>query len=93
MRRKNAKAEVKELIDSFVVAANGEEVVCTQLASDQEDKGFWMNLHSQASHDRSHIRDIPTQAPRSYPGNVVRSRADALRAAMTHGKDIAIPKG
>ena len=93
MRRKNAKAEVKELIDSFVVAANDEDVACTQLASDQEDQGFWMNLHSQTSHGRSHIRDIPTQAPRSYPGNVVRSRADALRAAMTHGKDIVIPNG
>ena len=93
MRRKEAKAEVKELIDSFLVAAGGEEVVCTQLANDQEDEDFWMNLPAQTSHDRSHIRDIPTQAPRSYPGKIVRSRADALRAAMTHGKDIVIPNG
>ena len=74
-------------------AANGEEAGCKQLASDQEDEGFWMNLQPRASLNRSHISDIPTQAPRCYPGNVVRSRADALRAAMTHGKDIVVPNG
>ena len=93
MHRKEAKAEVKELIDSFVVAANDEDAGCTQLASDQEEECFWTNLQPLASHGRNHIRHIPTQAPRGYPGNVVRSRADALRAAMTHGKDIVIPHG
>ena len=90
MRRKAAKAEVNEVIDSFMIAASGEEVGGTQTASDQEDEDFWMNLPAPSSQDRRHIHDIPTQAPRSYPGKVVRSRADALRAAMTHGKDVVI---
>ena len=93
MRRKEAKAEVKELIDSFLVAASGEEVVGTQPASDQEDEDFWMSLPAQSSHDRRHIREIPTQAPRNYPGKFVKSRADALRAAMIHGEDVSCPNG
>ena len=93
MRRKEAKAEVKDLIGSFMIAASGEEVGCTQPASDQEDEDFWMNLPAQSSHERRHIRDIPTQAPRSYPGKILKSRAEALRAAMTHGEDVVSPNG
>ena len=83
MRRKVAKAEVKELIDSFMIAASGEEVGGTQSASDQEDEDFWMNLPAPSSQDRRHIHDIPTHAPRDYPGKLVKSRAEALIAAKT----------
>ena len=90
MRRKEAKSEVNELINSFVTAANGEEVGCNLLANDQEHEAFWMDACAQPSRDHNHFRGIPTQAPRGYPGKLVRSRADALRAAMTHGKDVVI---
>ena len=83
MRRKAAKAEVKELIDSFMIAASGEGVGGTQTASDQEEEDFWMNLPVPSSQDRRHIHDIPTHAPRDYPGKRVKSRAEALIAAKT----------
>ena len=84
MRRKAAKAEVNELIESFMIAASGEEAGSTHPASDQEEEDFWKNLPAPSSRDCRHIQDIPTQATRNYPGKPVRSRAEALRAARTH---------
>ena len=84
--RRDAKAEVDELINSFVAAVNGEDGECDQPANDQEHEAFWMNLPTQPSRDHSRFDGILAQAPRNYPGKCVRTRTDALRAAMNHGK-------
>ena len=99
LRRSEAKAEVTEVISSFLQAANGmdhkdgsvtsivghgaEGEEPTRFASNDSDEEFWMSL--PASDDRtSHIQCIPTQASRPYPGMMVRSRVSALRAAKLH---------
>ena len=87
MRRKAAKAEVNELIESFTIAANGEEAGSTNPTSDHDEEDFWNNLPASDSRT-SHIQSIPTQASRNYPGMIVKSRADALRATKFHVKDV-----
>jgi len=99
VRRSEAKAEVTEVISSFLQAANGmdhaDETVTsivvpgaegkepTCIASNDSDEEFWMSL--PASDDRtSHIQSIPTHASRHYPGMMVKSRVNALRAAKLH---------
>ena len=88
--RREARAEVKELIESFTAAANCEVVTAvvngpassagaTVGEDEQSDEDFWTNLPTLASQDRTHIREIPTQAARAYPGKAVRTRADVLK--------------
>ena len=60
---------------------------------EQSDVDLWTNLPTRANLDRAHVHEIPTQACRKYLGRLVRSRADALKAAMPHGKDSANPHG
>ena len=88
--RKEAKSEVKELIESFTAVANSEDVIAEVdgLASsvdaavdedEQSDENFWASLPTMATQNRTHVREIPTQALRAYPGRMVKTRADLLK--------------
>ena len=65
--------------------ADRDELTCA--ADDNSDEEFWMNLPACDSR-ASHIQSIPTQASHNYPGMIVKSRADALRATKFHVKDV-----
>ena len=109
-RRKEAKAEVSEVIRTFIQATNGgeharyEEMAETRSHADGDElrrsaddlldrkdeadsEEFWMNLPASDSRT-GHIQGIPTQAIRNYPGMIVKWRADALRAAILHDKNV-----
>ena len=90
LRRKEAKSEVKELIESFMAAANGEEVnaevdglassfIAAAGEDEQSHENFWASLPTMATQNRTHVREIPTQAVRAYPGRMVKTRADLLK--------------
>ena len=97
LRRREAKAEVAEVITSFLQAANdldhedgiikslggqgAEGKEPTRFDGNDSDEEFWMNL--PAISDRtSRIQCIPALASRPYPGMMVRSRVSALRSAQ-----------
>ena len=85
-RRKNAKKEVREVIRSFISAADDvehtrNEVAAVHAAGGDSDEEFWRNLPTVT--DRScRIRDVPVQASRLFPGRMVRSRMSKLQSAQ-----------
>ena len=88
-RRKDIKAEVDDLVSTFIAAT---EVPITasgtrdrMMEDEQSDEDSWTNLPTLANHGRVHVREIPTQAYRKHPGSLVKTRADALKAATLHG--------
>ena len=84
-RRKEVRAEVDGLITSFIAAAGvGSRVDSGNdrtVEDEQSDEDFWTNLPTMANHDRTRIQEIPTLPVRTYPGRMVKTRADALNAA------------
>ena len=91
-RRKEAKAEVDGLVSSFIAAAGvgSRTNIGTHdrtIEDEQSDEDFWTSLPTMANQDRTHVREIPSQAVRAYPGRTVKTRADALNAAALHSKD------
>ena len=91
LRRKEAKSEVKEITESFTAAANNVGVptdgdgranpIVTTVGEDEQSESFWTTLPTMAAQNRTCIREIPTHAVRTYPGRMVMTRADLLKAA------------
>ena len=91
-RRKEVKAEVDCLVSSFIAAAGvgSRTNIGTHdrmIEDEQSDEDFWTSLPTMANQDRTHVREIPSQAVRAYPGRTVKTRTDALNAAALHSKD------
>ena len=66
---------------------NADQDELIRAADEKSDEEFWMNLPASDSRT-GHIQGIPTRANRNYPGMIVKSSADALRAAKLHGKNV-----
>ena len=80
-RRKAAKIEVREVIDSFIGDAGVEGALRVdepehdwQITDDDDEcELFWANMPVEVSRER-HILNIPTRPERCFPGKAVKSR-------------------
>ena len=92
LRRKEAKIEVREAINTFCEGDDQElltstRLPCEELADDASDEEFWTSMPTVIDRER-HILELLTNPSRSFPGKAVRSRLGALGLAAKHRKDI-----
>ena len=79
LRRKVAKAEVREAIRSFVDGPCDDDPV-TEVGEDNSDEEFWLTLPAMDTRV-NRIQSIPTQPVRKFPGKATRMREEGLKVS------------